>query len=191
MSAQYPTTPVPAYPVEVITIWNNLTSQFDSGKEQTRQKNLYAKYDVNLTYKVLSETNMQILWNFYQARRGNYDAFYFYTLQESDWNGVWIAMGDASTTAFDIPGKSTSSQIIYFNGAAVSSSLYTISYGDGDLVSDRVTFTSAPATNTQITCDFNGYMRIRCRFKDGNLTRNNFTTTLCTTGIALKGVAAI
>jgi len=191
MSYQYPTTPIPQYPVDITTNWNNITSRFDSGKEQSRQKNLYPKYDVTLTYKVLSSADMQILWNFYQARRGSYESFYFYSLESVQWNGVFIGIGDGSTTIFDIPGKSTNSNVIYASGLVVPASDYTITAGAGDCSSDQITFDTAPTLNTLITTNFVGYLRIRCKFKNDKMTRSGFTGSLYTTGLELKGVANI
>lgn len=191
MSYQYPTTPIPQYPVDITTNWNNITSRFDSGKEQSRQKNLYPKYDVTLTYKVLSSADMQILWNFYQARRGSYESFYFYSLESAQWNGVFIGIGDGSTTIFDIPGKSTNSNVIYASGLVVAASDYTITAGAGDCSSDQITFDTAPTLNTLITTNFVGYLRIRCKFKNDKMTRSGFTGSLYTTGLELKGVANI
>jgi len=191
MSYQFPTSPVPQYPVDITAVWNNITTTFDSGKEQSRQKNLYPKYNVTLNYKTLTNTDIQILWNFYQARRGSFEPFYFYSLEKADWDGIFIGMGDGATTIFDIPGKSTLGHVIYNSGIAVDSGDYTISYGGGDCSSDRVTFDTAPAINSLLTIDFNGYLRIRCKFKNDNMTRSGFTGVLYTTGLELKGVANI
>ena len=188
MSYEYPTTPVPAFPYDIKASWKNTISEFDSGDEQRRQKNLYAKYDVVLTYPALSATNIQLLWNFYQARRGTYEAFYFYTLEEQTWNNNYVGIGDGTTVLWDLPGKSTSSQTIYVNGAAVNAALYTIGTGTGDASSDTVTFATAPPENDLITCDFHGYLRIRCRFQE-ELTRTSFVGALYKTGIKLKGLA--
>ena len=188
MSEQYPTTPAPQYPYEIKPVWNNIISQFDSGKEQRRQKNLYAKYDVTLNYNVLTLQNEQTLWNFYAARRGTYEAFMFYTPDAAEWNGCYIGIGDGTTVAFDIPGKSTNSHDIYSNGIEVADADYAISYGGGDCLSDIVTFDTAPSENAILTCDFTGYLRIRCRFAE-EMTRTSFTYALYKTGVKLKGVA--
>ena len=119
MSEVYPTTPVPNWPYDIKINWNTTVSSFDSGKEQRRQKNLYPKYDVTLTYTVLSLANMQILWNFYQARKGTFEPIYFYSLESTTWSGCYLGIGDGTTTTFDIPGKSTSNVQIYVSGVAL------------------------------------------------------------------------
>jgi hypothetical protein len=216
MSEQYPTSPVPSWPYDIKVRWNTTVSAFDSGKEQRRQKNLYPKYDVTLTYPVLTEANMQILWNFYMARKGTYEAFYFYSLEIAAWTGCYIGIGDGTTVTFDLPGKSTSLVDMYSNGVKMLAGItdlimeggdtiitedddtlitdgtgqYTLLTGGGDCSADRVTFTTAPAANALITCDFTGYLRIRCRFAE-ELSRSSFTAALYQTGIKLKGLANI
>lgn len=216
MSEVYPTTPVPNWPYDIKINWNTTVSSFDSGKEQRRQKNLYPKYDVSLTYSVLTMAQMQTLWNFYQARKGTFEPFYFYSLESTTWSGCYLGIGDGTTTTFDIPGKSTSNVQIYVSGVAlrataVSSILledesqlitedgstiiregpedYTLLVGGGAASADRVTFLTAPVANALITCDFTGYLRVRCRFAE-ELSRSAFTAALYRTGIKLKGLAA-
>ena len=189
--AEYPTTPKPNYPFDLTINWKTITSAFDSGKEQRRQKQTYAKYDVSLVYDLLSEANMQLLWNFYVARKGSFEVFYFYTLAISDWYGLFIWTGDGATVTFDIPGKSTSAHVIYNNGITVSPADYTIVTGGGTESSDRVTFNTAPVLNAIITCDFTGYMRIRCRFEEDKLSQQMFMWTAYKTGIKLRGLSNI
>lgn len=188
--SEYPASPVPKYPVDLTAVWKTVISAFDAANEQRRQKQTYAKYDVSLVYDRLSDANIAILWNFYMARKGAYEAFYFYTLESADWGGLYIGVGDAAEVTFDIPGKTTSSQAIYVNGALVDPGDYTMVVGGGTENSDRVTFDTAPALNAIITCDFTGYMRIRCRFEEDKMTRQRFLHLLYRTGLKLKGLAA-
>jgi len=189
-STTYPTSPVPNWPYDIRINWNTTISAFDSGKEQRRQKNLYPKYDVTLTYSVLTMAQMQTLWNFYQARRGTYDDFYFYSLESTAWTACYIGIGDGTTTTFDIPGKSTTGVTIYNNGVAVAAEDLTLLTGGGTVSADRVQFDTAPAANDLLTCNFTGYLRIHCRFQE-ELSRSSFTAALFQTGIKLKGLANI
>jgi len=217
MSEVYPIIPVPSWPYDIKVRWNTTVSSFDGGKEQRRQKNLYPKYDVSLTYPVLTEANMQILWSFYQSKKGTYEPFYFYSLESTTWEGCYIGIGDGVTTTFDIPGRSTSNVIIYQDGVALRAEgtsdillenddeltaedndtiiregpeEYTLYIGGGAASADRVTFATAPAANDLLTCDFTGYLRIRCRFQE-ELSRSAFTAALYRTGIKLKGLANV
>lgn len=189
--AEYPASPKPQLPLNLSVRFNTITSSFDSGKEQRRRKELYAKYDLDLTYNALSAADFATLWNFYNARGGSYEAFYFYTLVSTEaWTGLFVGTGDGSTVTFDIPGKSTSSQAIYVNGVVVAEADYTMVVGGGTESSDRVTFDTAPALNDIITCNFTGYMRIRCRFADDSMGKEGFGAALYRTGIKLKGLSA-
>lgn len=218
-SEVYPTTPVPSWPYDIKIRWNTTVSSFDGGKEQRRQKNLYPKYDVSLTYPVLTESNMQILWSFYQSKKGTYEPFYFYSLESTEWESCYIGIGDGTTVTFDLPGRSTSNVIIYQDGVALSATgvsdillenddileseagdtivketldapEYVLHSAGGGGGSDRVTFITAPAVNDLLTCDFTGYLRIRCRFQE-ELSRSAFTAALYRTGIKLKGLANV
>jgi hypothetical protein len=187
--SELPTSPVPIFPIQITQVWNTILTQFDGANEQSRQKQAFAKYDVTLRYEVLSKTEIGYLWNFFIARGGAYEAFYFYTLPETEaWSGLYIGVGDGSTVTFDIPGKSTSAVTIYNNGEAVSAGDYTLLTGGGAESADRVTFDTAPAEGDVISCSFTGYMRVHCRFKNDRLERNLFTTALYTTGLELKGI---
>jgi hypothetical protein len=186
--AEFPSsTVIPSYPYELLPVWKTIVSAFDSGKEQRRQKQTYAKYDVKLKFENLTNSQMQTLWNFYIARRGSYEAFHFYTPDTADWDGLYIGVGDATKVIFDIPGKNTSTLSVYIDGAATSA--YTALIGGGESNSDRIEFNSAPTAGQIITCDFSGYLRIRCRFKEDSMSRELFEYTLHKTSLELKGVS--
>ena len=185
--ATFPAAPAPVYPCVVNPIWKTLVSDYEGGGEQRRQKWLYAKYDVKLNYNALSEADAEILWAFYMARKGAYDSFYFYDLYAFDHVGLYIATADGVIDTFDIPGKSTSSRTLYEDSSVISSGFSYLT-GGGDSDADRVEYTAAPAVGTIITIDFTGYLRIKCRFKEDQLSRENFITTLFKYGLELKGI---
>lgn len=186
--AEFPTTPRPSYPVIIEPEWKTNISTFDSGKEQRRQKWDYPKYNVELTYNVLSSANIQVLWDFYMARKGASEAFYFYDLESVAHNAQYVGQGDGAIVTFDIPGKSTSSQVIYIDGVPQGSG-YTILTGGGSENSDRVQFTAPPAAGGMISCDFTGFLRIRCRFEKDKMSKTAFTASLRQTGLKLKGLS--
>lgn len=170
----------------LIPRWKTIIAAMDSGVEQRRQKWTFPKYDIKLSFAVLSASEIQAIWNFFVARHGSFEAFYFYTYDALAWTGCYIGVGDGATQTFDIPGKGTSAQTIYVDGA--STVAVTILTGGGAESSDRVTFTIAPAAGAILSCDFTGYMRIRCRFKEDTIDRSHLQHTLYTTGIELKGL---
>mgnify|MGYP001113681206 CR=1 FL=1 len=189
--AAFPDDPVPTFSYVLEPEWKTVVTPFDSGKEQRRKKWTYAKYNVRLSYYGLASTASENLWRFYQARGGSYEAFHFFDpLPASSHVGLYVGGGDGDTTAFSLPGKEITNETIYINGSSYSSADYNISTGAGADGSDLLNFSSgAPGSTDVITCDFNGKLRVRCRFEADNLTRENFEKSLFSYGITLKGLA--
>jgi len=192
--ATFPESPKPSYPLIVRPSWKTLISSIGTGKEQRRQKSLFPVYDVVVKYNVLSSANAKILYEFYMARKGAYEAFYIYDLTllanvAFNHTEQYCGTGDGSTDIFDIPGRSTSSQVIYADGIEQTITTdYTILEGGGESDSDRVSFVSTPPSGTIITCDFTGFLRMRVRFLNDNLDREAFMTNLFSYGIELRGL---
>lgn len=187
--AEFPSVPAPNDSVSVTPVWKTNTTLSDSGKEQRRQKWSFPKYDISLIYDLIApRSSMQTLWDFYMARKGAAEAFYFYLRYSGAHKAQYVGYGDDVLTTFDLPGKSTSSQTIYINGASQGSG-YTILYGGGSASSDRVQFTSAPPNGTLITCDFTGFLRNRCRFEEDRMTEERFYLVCYRTGLRLKGLS--
>lgn len=187
------TNPAPRYPLIIEPEFNTLISDFDGGGEQRRRKSLYPKYNVTVRYKGLSVAEAKILWEFYIARAGSCEAFYIYDLallfgHPFNHIGEYCGTGDGVAAIFDIPGRSTSSQTIYIDKVDNTASA-SILIGGGVSNSDRVQFVAAPAPGAIITADFTGFLRMRVRFLDDRLPRQNFTYKLYAYGIKLRGLS--
>ena len=185
--------PTPRYPLHTEIEYNTLISNFDGGKEQRRQKLLYSRYNVEIRYNAISKTEAQTLWNFYVARAGAYESFYVYDLalllQHSfAHTGQYVGTGDGSTTIFDIPGRSTSSRTVYLDNVEQTSGI-TYLTGGGASSADRIQFSAAPTSGEIITVDFAGHLRMKVRFAEDKLTRENFVYKLYSYGIQLKGLS--
>jgi hypothetical protein len=103
----------------------------------------------------------------------------------------YIGTGDGTTEIFDIPGRSTSSQTIYVDSVEQTVTTdYVILTGGGTSSSDRVDFVSPPALGAIITCDFSGYLRMRVKFAEDQMSYDLFVTTLYNVGLSMKGLAA-
>ncbi len=191
--AVFPETPKPVYPLEIDSQWDTLVSTMDSGREQRRQKTLFPKYDVRVSYSSLSASGISTLWDFYMARKGSLEAFHIYDMATTLAGAAithkyqFVGIADGVTATFDIPGKSTSSQSIYIGGDLQTGN-YTILSGGGTSDADRVQFTSAPVDGGIITATFTGALRMRVRFREDKLTRNLFKVKLFSMGIDLKGL---
>lgn len=183
----FPETPIPNFPFRMTPEWSTLTSTFENGNEQRRSKWARPKYNITLNYTALKEADSQLLWEFYMSVKGAYEAFLFFDFYVYSHVDHYVGTGDGSTTIFDIPGKSTSSQTLYINGNVITTGFsYLVGGGDGD--ADRVSFTTAPAVGQTISIDFTGFLRVKCRFLNDKLSRENFIHILMEYGIELKGL---
>ena len=189
--AIFPDTITPIYPVIIEPEWDTIIHRFDGGGEQRRQKSLYPRFNVpNLKFKGLSGSEVQTLWDFYMARKGAFEAFYFFdpSINASivtSYDDLYVGTGDGTTDIFDLPGKSTSAQTVYVDG---EEGVYSILTGGGDGSADRVDFTTAPALGTSISCDFTGQLRIHCRFEHDKMSKEIFIRALHRVGVSLKGL---
>lgn len=193
--ATYPEDPAPIYPLIVTPRWDTIISRMDGGAEQRRQKTLFPLYDVEVRYDALANADARTLYEFFMARKGRYEAFYIYDLgllagEAFAHSAQFVGSGDGSTDTFDLPGRSTSNQTIYVDGAEQTlSTHYTISSGTGVSGADQVMFVTAPADGAVITADFTGFLRMRCRFADDTLARELFQTTRYRFSVKLTGVS--
>lgn len=109
----FPSSPIPTYPLALESQHMTLTSSFESGKEFRRQLWAYAKRKATLKFDLLSQSNMMTLWNFFNARKGSFDPFWFFwPLSNSDgtwifYSGEYVGRGNGSTVTFELPGKNT------------------------------------------------------------------------------------
>jgi len=195
--AIFPEDIIPAHPFSIEPAWDTLVSTFDGGAEQRRQKSLYPRFNTRFRLHALESADAQTIWDFFMARRGSFESFYFFDpipdipgIGTTSYEDLYIGTGDGATEVLDIPGKSTSSQVIYVDGATQTLTTdYVILTGGGDGSADRVDFVTAPSTGDAITCDFTGKLRIKCRFAQDRLSRELFMTILFNYGIELKGLA--
>lgn len=191
----FPETPRPICPVIIEPEFYTLVSPFDSGGEQRREGWVFPKYNATVQYHALSAANQQLLWNFFMATKGQKNAFWFFDPAPIAGNvtshvGQYVGIGNGVSQIFDLPGKSTSTRVLYVNGA-VQSSGFSYLTGGGDGSADRVQFTVAPALGDLITVDFTGQLRIRSRFAADKLSRESFSRILFNYGIKLKGLGPV
>lgn len=186
--ATFPTG-IPIKSIDLIPKWNTTSWTYDNASETRRQKWSFAKYDVDIDFYPMTKTNMQTLWAFYMARKGAFEAFYIYDITTMAHTDLYIGLGDGSTVTYDLPGKSTSSQTIYVDNVAQTNSVTVFySYDSGAESSDQVVFSSAPSIGSVLTCDFTGFLRIKCRFAGDSLTRANLYGDVYQLSIKLQGL---
>lgn len=188
MAAVYPEDPRPRFPVVIEPEWRTIVAASDSGVEQRRRGNLAERFNVRLAYRRLTAAQMQTLWGFFMARRGAYEAFWFYDWASLAHAGLFVAVADGVRTVFDLPGKETSGQSVYLDGTVQSAGVAYLA-GGGDGGADRVSFATAPAAGALITSDFIGRLRMRVRFASDRLPREWSVATRFDLDIELKGLS--
>ena len=191
--AKYPTTPIPSYEHVTQARYKTVISIFDDGNEQRRQKWTAPQYDVTLQYNAIRTTAMTTLWNFFEARKGAYEAFHYYIgeawSEKQTVTGAYIAVADGSATAFTLPCKNSCAVTVYQNGSALGSSIITVNTTVGTDDSDTLSLTGlTPSSGDVLTCDFTGYQKVRCRFKNDTLSRTLWERDIYKLVIELKGL---
>lgn len=199
--AYYPETPAPQE-YEITPVYSTLVTEMGSGNEQRKKRWSYPKYNAAIRYdrEELDIDDMQILWDFYMARKGAYEGFYFFDHYVNMLHyGQYVGTGDDETVIFNIPGRSTfatpASRSLYItalNGTK-DEVISGITWGDGtgEGSCDQVTFDTAPAEGEIITIDFKGYLRFYCRFERDDMSRSTFLGLAFSIGINIKGLSPI
>jgi len=184
-----------ARPLKVEIQHKTLVSTFDDlGVEKRKQKWLYPKRTVTLGFNHITKAKMQIVFAFYIARSGSYEAFNFFmpTLNANPYTyvGEYVGTGDGSTTVFNLPCRTSSGRTLYLDAAAQSDGGvdYTFAALGGADGADKVTFTAAPDSGARITLDFTGYLKIHCRFADDNLGWEELYDQLANSQLKLQGL---
>jgi len=170
--------------------FKTLFSNFDNlGTERRKRKWLYPKRLITLQYSNITKAEGRTLFDFYIARSGAYDAFTFFKYELESYVGEYVGTGDGTTTTFNLPCKTSSARTLYLDGAEQTVNVdYTYSALGGTDGCDEITMDSAPASGERLTLDFTGYLKIKCRFKDDNLSFETFFNTYRTVGIQLQGL---
>jgi len=177
-----------AYGSQIDPRWKTIISGYDTGSEQRIAKRQFAVFDFKLTFPSLSKADAQSIWNFYNARRGAYEAFYIFAPESDTYSGLFVAEGDGSRDVFDLPGKFTSGRTLYKNGA-VQSSGFAYLTGTGQGGADQVDFTTAPAAGDIISIDMTCILRAKVRFKEDRLPKEFFDYLIYSYGIELVGLS--
>jgi hypothetical protein len=180
--AVYPYTSSPyTNPLQIDIRYKTLVSAFDEeGEENRKQKWLYPKRDVTIKYQALSKSEGEILWEFYCGRKGSYNSFSWIEStgvgNYHSYSSEYVATGDSTTLIFSLPAKGSSGAThnVNLDGVAVSTSDY------GGL--------GPPSSTERITYDFEGRLKIRCRFADDVYSYENFYDILINSGVKLKGL---
>jgi len=170
--------------------FKTLMSNFDNlGVERRKRKWLYPKRTVTLQYNNITLSDARSIFQFYIDRSGAYEAFTFFKYETESFEGEYVGTGDGSTVTYDLPCKNSSARILYLNNVVQNNPAdYTYSALGGLDGADQITFIAAPTSGHRIILDFTGNLKIRCRFKEDNMSFNTMYNRFRIFGVQLQGL---
>lgn len=187
----YPSYPKPAQGGFTVTPrWNTVIGDFDGGGEQRLSKWFFPRHDVTIRYSPEAIKDLNVVWNFYMARKGRREAFYIHDIVSMEHFGQLIGIRKGlNDVRFEIPCRDCfhSTFNLYLNGQKLTR---LIQY-DVDFSANAVVLARNLLAGGIITADFTGFLRMRVRFDEDRLSREHFLGKLFQTGITLKGLAPL
>jgi uncharacterized protein (TIGR02217 family) len=164
------------FPVLKKPTFSTLEQESVSGKKKEIANWVYPRWQLELTFEFLRDAaaynELKTLAGFFLAMLGKFDTFLFDDPDDNFVTGQQLGEGDGQTTVFQFVRtfggflepitdlNDTPAPVIYLNGAAQASGLYSIGFLDSGLL----TFTAAPAPGAVVSADFGYYWR--CRFQN-------------------------
>jgi len=167
---------------ESISFKTDIT-EAETGKEQRKALWDYGLRDYNLSLQWYSETNMNIVWDFYIARKGSYENFWVKIPTEYLVTSESIGTGDGKTTEFlldEFPVDTSDNFTLYVDGSSVSGTLSNNTATE----KSYATFSSAPANTTVLTASYEFYFRVR--FLEDNISKTLMAFQLLHSNLKLK-----
>lgn len=179
----------PSKGFKVVICFQTLINGYDNGAEQRRAKRLYPRRDVTLKYNRRDIDAIRTIWQFYIGCRGCDRDFSFYLHYLDNYFDEYAATADGLASQFNLSGRGITSHALYLDGVPLTEGRdYDLDPGMGTDGSDSVIFTTPPPAGGRLTCDFNGYLRIRCRFAKDELSYEMIYNYLTTIGLKLHGL---
>jgi hypothetical protein len=188
-------------PVSITVRQKTLITAFDEeGEENRKQKWIYPKRDVTMSYQALSKDDAEAIYEYYIKRGGSYGSFSWFESSglgtPRTYTSEYVGTGDSTTLIFNLPAvESSASHTVYVAGTSANSTNYTFNAGGGPDNEDKITFIASttggpgPPTSTEkVTYSFTGRLKIRSRFAEDNLTYQTMYDRLVNTGVKLKGL---
>lgn len=176
-------------PVSETLVFQTLRSSFGrTPSPQRKAVQLYPTRDFALKIDRVTITQGRVLYAFYLARKGAFEAFSFFHPLSGVYLGEYVGTGDGETLAFNLPSKGASLYEVYIDGAEQTETThYTITSEGGADGEDLLSFLAAPASGQRITLDFTGQLKVRCTFAEDRLTFETFLSRLVSVGLSLVG----
>lgn len=163
MGYTYPSTPLPAAGYTLQDGYATIVAgPYLSGRTVAQAARQYPLFRAILTYGPwLSESDLQPILLLHRNVRGRAGTFTFFEFQAAQWTKLYVGVGDAGTTVFDLPFKLGTSITYYVAGVSTAG---TYSEGTGTDGRSRVTFSPAPAAGALIEVTASCQRAATCRF---------------------------
>jgi len=177
--------------------YKTLTSRFESGDENRKQKWLFPRRTIRLQMENITKAQGETLWQFYIARAGAYEAFNFFLPEpNADYPSYikeYVGTGDGSTEVFNLPSKSASAYTLYQDDVAlIEGTDYNFTAQGGADGADKIDFSDSgmvePGSGARLTFSFTGILKVRCVFAEDNLSYEQFMDRLFTGTLELRGL---
>jgi len=178
--------------------WKTLINRFnDEGQENRKQKWLYPRRDFSIVCKNITKANAEVLWEFYNARKGSYGEFNFFVPEPEEtypsYTGEYVHVGDGSTDVFNLPCKWSSARTLYVAGIVqTEDDDYTFTALGGEDGADKIDFEdssmSPPSNGAVILLNFTGILKVRCRFAEDIMSFKVFMDRVATIGVEITGL---
>lgn len=167
---------------QAITFRTDIT-EFETGKEQRKALWDYGLRDYNLSLRWYTETAMNVIWDFYIARKGAYGNFWVKVPTEYSIISESIGTGDGKETVFlldEFPVDTAANFTLYVNGSSTAGTL------SNNTVTEKsyATFSAPPAAATALTASYEFYFRMR--FLEDALSRKLMSYKLLHSDLKLK-----
>ncbi len=171
--------------------YKTLVSQFESGKEQRRQKWALPIRIFHLRLEARTPSEMEDIWYFYKQRKGIYDSFWWENENESPIEDELLGSGDGSTTVFQTDHYPVPSGGVSAYLKDVETGVDTdIPSGDYTLlrVSGTLTFAGAniPAAGKYVYADYRWCYKVR--FLEDIMSKDLFAYKVYNLSLNLKQI---
>ena len=157
------------------------------GVEKRKRKILFPRRKITVMYDNITLAKARLIWQFYLDRSGMWNAFTFFYTRSDQYTKEYVGTGNGTTVLFNLPGKTTTSRILYVDNV-VEGSGFNYGSANGTDGEDTVTFDVAPLDGEKITFSFTGYLKIRARFAEDFMSFDVFYQVLTNVGIGIQGL---
>lgn len=160
------------------------------GQERRKRRLLYPKRDINLKFSWIEKQEARLLWEFFVARGGSFEPFYYVHPLEGTHQYLFASASDGTFVNFLVPSIGATSYTLYIAGNEQTEGVDYTFYSEGGL--DGIDYVQLDAPTARpgwaLTWSFTGQLVTRCRFEDDSQDFETFYDRLAKMGIKLKGL---